>query len=834
MVYAQISDEMGDIQYEVQYGDKVRLIANLAPPPPATNPGMFSYRDFLHHQNYFAMANLKKKYQLKREGIGNVNPLVKFALDLKNRFLVIIKKTMPFPESAFLGGVQLGCRGGVSQQVQDDFRKSGVSHVLAVSGLHVTIIATMFYIIFSALKMPKKMFVPIIIGFLLVFTIITGARPSSTRAALMNSLVLIIMTYFNHTLKSSLLFGLSVAAVFVLWSSPLILFEPGFTLSFAAILSLAFITEPVERFCTKWVKGMKLICLLLEFVIGIAVLSVFRDFFKYNTFLIFYLLLNAAFFMYAHYLDKKGHTISVGFEDLPSIVQSFIGAQGAILLGMMWPLSAYYFNQISMSAPIANFIAIPLIGVIVQVGLIAGILGMIPGPGIYLALLLNAGNWLCVKFFLWMAKYFADIFPCPKIPSPGPGQLFLYFFIIGIFCFWPQISYRLKLLLKTVKTYANNPQKRPAAYMITTSFTALFFLPVAWYLGTQNRELEITLLDVRFGEALVISAPDGTNTLVDGGGTVTRTDDDGNNIEYSQGERTVDPFLLKSRILTLHNLFITSLNLERMGGLEYIFSAYGPSSIKKVYSAFELTGYGPTLELDEFGLLIESKGVQDNLMSTKYFQIYKSFARIYSLIQKYSIEVILIKAGDTVSLGSDVTVQILSPYEDKFTKSFDDISNNSVAMRLVYGRCSFVFLSDLRAQGLKWLDSTYQDTLKSDIVILPFYNSDKSFDVAALDNINPSLAIASFGFAGMAAQKGFDINAGKIIKKKIPFWSTSEQGAIIMKSDKIKWSIKSVADERKKVISASGSPVIDIEDLVILAPESKIQEQTDKAPEIIQ
>jgi beta-lactamase superfamily II metal-dependent hydrolase len=155
-------------------------------------------------------------------------------------------------------------------------------------------------------------------------------------------------------------------------------------------------------------------------------------------------------------------------------------------------------------------------------------------------------------------------------------------------------------------------------------------------------------------------------------------------------------------------------------------------------------------------------------------------------------------------------------------------------MRLVYGRCSFVFLSDLRAQGLKWLDSTYQDTLKSDIVILPFYNSDKSFDVAALDNINPSLAIASFGFAGMAAQKGFDINAGKIIKKKIPFWSTSEQGAIIMKSDKIKWSIKSVADERKKVISASGSPVIDIEDLVILAPESKIQEQTDKAPEIIQ
>ena len=92
-----------------------------------------------------------------------------------------------------------------------------------------------------------RRYVPLIILALVVFAIITGARPSSLRAVIMNSLFLLTWAYLDQSLRSSALLGVPVAAFLILLQNPLVIVDPSFTLSFGAILSLALLTGPRLR-----------------------------------------------------------------------------------------------------------------------------------------------------------------------------------------------------------------------------------------------------------------------------------------------------------------------------------------------------------------------------------------------------------------------------------------------------------------------------------------------------------------------------------------------------------------------------------------------------------
>ena len=161
------------------------------------------------------------------------NGLVEFSLYLRDEMVRVIKQTTPQPNSAFHGALTLGLRYGMQNTVSiasdtydsaivaplvnlgkdtdlliaDEFRASGINHVLAVSGLHVTIITIMFIGIFVMLKVSKKVYVPFIIFALVVFAIITGARPSTLRAVIMNSLFLLTWGYMSEGVRASALLG---------------------------------------------------------------------------------------------------------------------------------------------------------------------------------------------------------------------------------------------------------------------------------------------------------------------------------------------------------------------------------------------------------------------------------------------------------------------------------------------------------------------------------------------------------------------------------------------------------------------------------------------------
>jgi hypothetical protein len=221
-------------------------------------------------------------------------------------------------------------------------------------------------------------------------------------------------------LRSSVLLGVPVAAFLILLHNPLVLVDPSFTLSFGAILSLGLLTTPSLDLLQR-LKGNQFVLFVLV-AVGATVLGI-RHWALLVTpqFLLPAGTLVAVLFVLAGRLQAKGWGISerINYGIIPEGPGAFFAAQFAIQLGMMIPLSVFYFCRWPFAGAYSNLIAIPLIGVNVQLGAIGGLLGLIPGVGIYLALLLGAANWVFSCVFLWIAHASSEWWPYPFIRRPG-------------------------------------------------------------------------------------------------------------------------------------------------------------------------------------------------------------------------------------------------------------------------------------------------------------------------------------------------------------------------------------------------------------------------------
>ena len=146
-------------------------------------------------------------------------------------------------------------------------------------------------------------------------------------------------------------------------------------------------------------------------------------------------LAGAALFVAADLLQARGRGLPLSFSyaALPQGISTFLAAQFGIQVGMMIPLSAYYFARWPFAGAYANLIAIPLIGVVVQLAAIGGLLGTIPVVGLALALLLGAANWLASSLFMWIAHASAGAFPYPFVHRPSPAWLLVYYVFCAVF-----------------------------------------------------------------------------------------------------------------------------------------------------------------------------------------------------------------------------------------------------------------------------------------------------------------------------------------------------------------------------------------------------------------
>lgn len=721
-------DGYADLARSAAYGYDVALTGELIAPSGAANAGSFDQAKYLRNYNIGGQMNIKSPLQgpaplrivipegaaLPREG----NALTEFSLYLRDSMVRVIKQTMPQPNSAFLGALTLGLRYGMQNTISiasdehsddavaplldiaedtdaliaDEFRASGINHVLAVSGLHVTIITVMFMGIFTLLKISKKVYVPFVVFALVIFAIITGARPSTLRAVIMNSLFLLTWGYMGQGVRSSALLGVPVAAFIILLQNPAMAVDPSFTLSFGAILSLALLTQPFFDIFKKF-EGNNFVALLLLLAVltyAFAAHWLLVTTFRFWAFLV---VLGAILFGLARFLDAHGiHLIGkFGFADIHPGVSGFIAAQFGMQVGMMIPLSAYYFYRWPVAGAYANLIAIPLVGVVLQLSMLAGLIGLIPGVGIYLALILNAANWIFSTGFLLIGHYFSKWFTYPFVAKPTLAWIFVYYACCALFVWWRPLWFR----------YARPWLRRaPVSKRIfACAIAAALVLGVACGLQAEKNslrpdgELAVSVLSVGYGSAILVDTPDSKAILID---TAFVQTDRG---RRNDAERTILPYICAKQISKLDALILTSPGPEHTAGAATVLGALDVSELLYPACLQRTLDNGPLRDV----LAERSPNHWKHALSGT------------------DIAPRAIAAGDrlfesTSDDGKEFYIEVLGPEAGD--------GSTPLSLRIVYGDFAMLITGDLSfAQQKALLDRYPADRLASTVVVAPSHGT---------------------------------------------------------------------------------------------------------------
>ncbi|MEP7137641.1 MAG: ComEC/Rec2 family competence protein [Chloroflexota bacterium] len=220
------------------YGDNLRLRGKLKTPPSNED---FSYQDYLAAQNIFSYISNGEVTVLP----GNSgNPIIAMLYKFKQKSLDNIYRMFPDPESSLLAGILLGVPAGLTNELQQAFKNTGTAHIIAISGFNISIIAGIFFMLFSKMFGDRRGAFFAILGIAL-YTFIVGATPAVVRAALMGTLALFAKQVGRRQVGLNTL--LVVAGLMCIWN-PLYVWDVGFQLSFFATLGLILYATPFSEF----------------------------------------------------------------------------------------------------------------------------------------------------------------------------------------------------------------------------------------------------------------------------------------------------------------------------------------------------------------------------------------------------------------------------------------------------------------------------------------------------------------------------------------------------------------------------------------------------------
>jgi competence protein ComEC len=220
-----------------RYGDLVRLSGLLQPPPTVTG---FDYAAYLARQGVYAVV---KDPAVQSVDGQRGSPLLEALYSFRRRALAVLRRLFPEPEGALLSGILLGDDSSIPRDLQLAFAQTGTSHIVAISGFNISIVAAVFLALTRRLprRIPGWLIAAVGIG---IYTVLVGATPSVVRAAIMGGLAIVArqMGRRSHGLTSLFLAGALMTAV-----NPWTLWDVGFQLSFAATLGLILYADPLQE-----------------------------------------------------------------------------------------------------------------------------------------------------------------------------------------------------------------------------------------------------------------------------------------------------------------------------------------------------------------------------------------------------------------------------------------------------------------------------------------------------------------------------------------------------------------------------------------------------------
>ncbi|HKW44740.1 MAG TPA: DNA internalization-related competence protein ComEC/Rec2 [Candidatus Eremiobacteraceae bacterium] len=364
----------------------------------------------------------------------------------------------------------------------------------------------------------------------------------------------------------------------------------------------------------------------------------------------------------------------------------------------LWPLQALYFNAFTPYAVIANMLVVPLIGAVMACGAAfvaaAAFAPLLAGP---------LGNlaWWGVTIVTAIVER-ASALPGAHIDLPPPSHVFLILYWCGLAAF--ALAVRARTAPRVIASYACAASIGLAVVYCAPGIAAAL-----------DPTMRLDAIDVGQADCMLLRAPGMHAMLIDGGGKLERGGAPGQVVAQPIGDvianKTVVPFLLRHWVLRLDAVVLTHPHGDHAGGLPVILAHEG---VGVLYDSGQLYG-GP------------------------------AYRRALEVVRERRIPYRVARRGETFDLGPTTRIRILAPELPLLTGTSSDINNNSVVLRVEFGRAAMLLTGDAQSEAEARLLSHRGSDLRADILKVGHHGSAYSSTPAFLAAVRPKIAVISCG-----------------------------------------------------------------------------------------
>lgn len=219
-----------------EYGDFIEFEGVIREPQP------LNYRRYLAKDGIFGTSAFPKT-ELKTKNQGS--KIKSFLFGIKTKAVSVFQKVFAPGKAAFISGITLGERSEFSKEFKEAMAKSGTTHLIALSGYNIAVIAgaaSAFFAYFLSRRLTFALTVFTILGFVSM----TGAEASVVRAAIMGSIALLAEQVGRvKSMRNAIVLA---AFLMVLFNPKILYFDIGFQLSFAALMGIVYLSPAIGKF----------------------------------------------------------------------------------------------------------------------------------------------------------------------------------------------------------------------------------------------------------------------------------------------------------------------------------------------------------------------------------------------------------------------------------------------------------------------------------------------------------------------------------------------------------------------------------------------------------
>lgn len=453
-------DAAGEAEREFLQGSRVAAWGRLKSPSAASSPAEFDKARYLKGRGVGAALSASSTDDIEPLPGGSRWAIALFGGIQRARAAMLrnLEANLTPGDASIAGAILLGERASLDDDLYEKFRRSGIVHIVCVSGLHMGLVLAVVLFLARLARLPPRAWA--MAGFLALvgYSAITGFLPPVVRAAVMGAFLLGAWVLGRTTTVWA---ALAASAFVTLAFDPRNLIRPDWQLSYLCIASLALFS-PV----------------IYEFLPGRDEIS--RE---------------------AEDLNFVGRYFYLPFK---KFVWRPFSAILAIEAGMM-PLQVSIFRYVSVVAFILNPIVIPITLVILLGAAVVAIFGWIAPVGDGAGFLLG----LVISFFVRVVNFLGGVsWAAVNVPPLPPWMIFLYYAVLLI---GPHIAPGEGALgLSTLR------QRRHMAMRLAVFVAAVVWLPAFAHAGP-NGFLDLYVLNVGQGDSLVLRFPNGKIAVIDGG-----------------------------------------------------------------------------------------------------------------------------------------------------------------------------------------------------------------------------------------------------------------------------------------------------------------------------